>query len=222
MEKDSVVVTHNYLETSQEKITNGEIGVWLRLIRDRRWSRRQKHQLLKAFQTPKNIYQASSADYAEVITGRVCNGALDVVQFDENVLLQDYSWLEKEDADCISYNSPLYPEQLRQIADPPLALFVLGNVSLLHEPQIAIVGSRRPTPVGSKLARQLAQDLSGLGLVITSGLALGVDGLSHMGALDKSNPTIAVMGCGLDTVYPTRHRELFDRVRQHGLCSIGS
>ena len=217
MEKDSAVVTHDLLKVNHEQAANDEITSWLRLIRDRRWSRRQKHQLLKAFQTPNNIYQASCDDYAGVITGKKQKGVFDAVQFDENVLQQDYSWLEREGAACITYNSPLYPEQLRQIADPPLALFVLGNVSLLHEPQIAIVGSRRPTPIGSKLARQLAKDLSELGIVITSGLALGVDGLSHMGALDKSNPTIAVMGCGLDTVYPARHRELFDRVRQHGL-----
>jgi len=82
---------------------------------------------------------------------------------------------------------------------------------------VAIVGSRRPTPIGAKVAKELANDLSRSGLTITSGMALGVDGLSHQGALDNAGSTIAVLGCGLDVVYPARHRGMYINIKQHGL-----
>lgn len=197
---------------------NDELIAWLTLIRDCRWSRRQKHELIRRFGTPQAIYQASIETLYSGVSGRVKPG---FTKFNVQALMpkvtQDLSWIEAHGASLITYGDSNYPVLLRQIDDPPLALFALGDTSLLCEPQIAIVGSRRPTPIGAKVARQVSQELSTLGIVITSGMALGVDGLAHQGALDQGNPTIAVMGCGLDTVYPSRHKKMFEQIQSIGL-----
>jgi len=109
-----------------------------------------------------------------------------------------------------------YPALLREIPDPPVALYVVGERQWLTRPQLAIVGSRNPTPAGTEHARAFAGSLAQMGLVITSGLALGIDGAAHRGALDAGAATVAVCGTGLDRVYPARHRELAHAIAEHG------
>ncbi|MCL4163056.1 UNVERIFIED_CONTAM: hypothetical protein GTU68_005066, partial [Idotea baltica] len=106
---------------------------------------------------------------------------------------------------------------LSQISDPPVCLFASGNLPLLLEPKISIVGSRRPTPAGVNMCQSIAKDLAYLGLIVTSGMALGVDAISHKSALQVNEPTIAVMGCGLDIISPARHRALFNSIVRKGL-----
>lgn len=110
-----------------------------------------------------------------------------------------------------------YPEALRHIHDAPLLLYTLGTPALLGRDQIGIVGSRHATRPGLDHARRFAAELSRRELVVTSGLALGVDGAAHAGALDAGFPTIAVIGCGLDQIYPRQHRKLGQRVIEQGL-----
>lgn len=107
----------------------------------------------------------------------------------------------------ITYGSSAYPKQLKEIYDPPLVLWVKGNTELLASRQIALVGSRAATPHGMAMAKQLASQLS-KELTITSGLAIGVDGASHQGALEANGPTIAVVGTGINRMYPARHKKL--------------
>ncbi|WP_407943939.1 DNA-processing protein DprA [Marinobacter salinisoli] len=115
------------------------------------------------------------------------------------------------------WSDPRYPEPLRHIHDAPLVLYTQGDVSLLTREQIAVVGSRDATPTGLALARRFAAELSEHDLLVTSGLALGVDGAAHAGALDVEAPTLAVIGSGLDGIYPSRHRPLAQRILRHGL-----
>jgi len=110
-----------------------------------------------------------------------------------------------------------YPEQLRHIHDAPLVLYTLGDTELMARDQVGIIGSRKATPAGLDHARRFAAELSSRELLVTSGLALGVDGAAHAGALDAGFPTIAVVGRGLDRIYPHQHRRLGERVIQHGL-----
>jgi DNA processing protein len=117
----------------------------------------------------------------------------------------------------LTWPDPDYPEQLRHIHDAPLVLYTLGDTGLLAREQIGIVGSRKATPAGLDHARRFAAELSTRELLVTSGLALGVDGAAHAGALDAGFPTIAVIGCGLDRIYPHQHRRLGERVIAHGL-----
>lgn len=110
-----------------------------------------------------------------------------------------------------------YPEQLKHIHDAPLVLYTLGDTGLLGREQIGIIGSRKATRAGLDHARRFAAELSARELLVTSGLALGVDGAAHAGALDAGFPTTAVIGCGLDRIYPNQHRRLGERVVAEGL-----
>ena len=115
-----------------------------------------------------------------------------------------------------------YPELLKQIADPPCVLYALGKPelakSLLSDPQLGIVGSRSASAQGKEIATLFASRLASSGLVITSGLASGVDGAAHRGAMQPSiGSTIAVAACGLDRVYPAEHRQLAKQISERGL-----
>ena len=109
-----------------------------------------------------------------------------------------------------------YPALLRQIPDPPAYLFVRGRIPLLPTAGVAIVGSRRCSPYGRNVARRFGYELAARGITVTSGLALGIDAAAHDGALEAGGGTIAVLGCGVDVVYPTAHRALYERVLAAG------
>jgi len=127
--------------------------------------------------------------------------------------LRDLEWLDSQaDVHLLSSAEEAYPDLLRQIPKMPPLLFVRGDIQLLGLPQIAIVGSRNPTGGGRDNARLFAEFLAAHGFAITSGLALGVDAAAHEGALRAKGKTIAVMGTGLDLVYPSRHRGLAQEI----------
>ncbi|MFO7602740.1 MAG: DNA-processing protein DprA, partial [Gammaproteobacteria bacterium] len=128
----------------------------------------------------------------------------------------DLEWLQQPAAHIIGLNDPTYPALLKEIPDPPALLFVYGDPAVLNLPQLAMVGSRNPSPMGAETARDFAGHLAGWGLGITSGLAQGIDAASHAGALDAGGVTIAVTGTGLDRVYPAQHRDLAHRIAEQG------
>jgi DNA processing protein len=109
-----------------------------------------------------------------------------------------------------------YPDLLRAVPDPPLVLWTEGDQSLLARPAVALVGSRDALPSSLIVARTLARELASCGLVVVSGMALGIDAAAHEGALDAGGPTIAVVGSGLNRVYPAAHRDLAARIRAGG------
>jgi DNA processing protein len=128
------------------------------------------------------------------------------------------AWLEQPGHTLIVRGQPLYPERLAAIADPPPALWVDGNdPALLSEPQLAIVGSRHASRNGEITAESFALEIGRLGIVITSGLAAGIDAAGHRGALAGGGHTIAVTGGGIDCIYPARNRKLADAIRARGL-----
>src|SRR5690554_526643 len=120
---------------------------------------------------------------------------------------QSRAWLQQADCHLLTIDDPHYPPLLREISDPPLVLFVQGSAQLLSDPQIAMVGTRHPGPHGASTARAFARDFTENGLTVTSGMALGIDGACHQGALDAHGQTIAVWGTGLANCYPRRHRQ---------------
>jgi len=139
-----------------------------------------------------------------------------IKQPDQDRLDSALRWLDHPSHHLISRNDEYYPPLLRRIADAPLALFVNGSPEWFLRPQLAIVGSRNATPGGLSIAREFAEDLSRAGMVITSGLALGVDGVAHRAAMDVGGITLAVSGTGPDQVYPARHRDLALRIVDNG------
>jgi len=134
-------------------------------------------------------------------------------QIDENL-----SWLDETSKRyIICFDDGRYPKQLKEISNPPLLLYCQGDISLLNNPQIALVGSRNCTPYGQEKSYQFAAELVQSGFTVTSGLALGIDGFAHQGALDAGGKTIAVLGTGLNNIYPKRHTKLALQVIDNGL-----
>jgi len=204
------------LDNNTNSIADEQLN-WLRLIRDRRWSASQKYQLLDQLGSPDEIYALPLKDRLTLIGDRLSNKNNKPSSELDAELRRDMTWLRQPNHALITLNDATYPKLLRQIADPPIALFAIGNPKHLLEPKVSIVGSRRPTPIGVKVARQIASELTEFGVVVTSGMALGIDGLAHEAALQLGEPTIAVMGCGLDKIYPNRNRALFEQISEQGL-----
>lgn len=128
----------------------------------------------------------------------------------------DLNWASAAGCHIISCRDPRYPPLLQQLADRPPLLFVQGDLGLLASPQLAIVGSRSPTTVGHDTARDFAHHLAGVGLTITSGLALGIDAASHRGAIESGGATLAVTATGPDRIYPARNRDLAHAIIDSG------
>ena len=119
--------------------------------------------------------------------------------------------------EIVSYQDPRYPRYLKEIFDPPVLLYARGRAELLTGHNLAVVGSRRPSPYGMSVAQKLGRELVQTGLVVVSGMARGVDSLAHRGALDAGGSTIAVLGCGVDVVYPRENEKLAQRIVERGL-----
>jgi DNA processing protein len=131
------------------------------------------------------------------------------------------AWLEQPQHHVVPFTDPSYPALLCRAERYPTALYVVGNLGALNDPQLAIVGSRNPTAQGRDTAQDLAESLAGRGLAITSGLALGIDSAAHRGALMAQGITLAVLGSGADVVYPPSNRPLSVEIRQQGALVSG-
>lgn len=137
-------------------------------------------------------------------------------QVDRNGVKRDLAWAEHQDHGIICHDHPAYPEQLKSINQPPYLLYAIGDTDYLQRPQLAMVGSRHPTAAGRKIAEEFARHLSDSGLTITSGLARGIDGASHKGALDGLAGSVAVVANGLDSIYPSQHTQLARQIAAQG------
>lgn len=126
------------------------------------------------------------------------------------------AWLQQPQNSLLSYDCPDYPPLLKEIPDPPLLLYVSGDPGVLQLPQLAIVGSRSASRNGVELSKSFASSLTSAGMIVTSGLARGVDGAAHAAAVALSRPTVAVLGSGLLKIYPRQHQQLADGIIEQG------
>jgi len=187
-----------------------ELVAWLTLLHTPRLGSRTISKLLSQFHTATNII-----DHAKELTNKHLRGALRSPN--KQAIESDLAWLiSKPDQHIIHLNDPAYPPLLKLIADPPPVLFVAGDPNCLSLPQLGIVGSRNPTASGLESAHNFASELGQHGLTICSGLALGIDGAAHSGALHANAQTVAVIGSGLDRLYPARHARLAGRIKRQG------
>jgi DNA processing protein len=201
-------------------IDRDEFAAWLRLLETPGVGRPAARALLARFGSPEAAIGASTSARAQVVARSAAEALASPPEQFEQRLAAAWRWLEQqadEPRDAISLGDARYPPALLETADPPLLLYARGRFELLHAPAIAIVGSRNPTPQGLENARAFAAHLAGAGWTIVSGLALGIDGAAHEGALGSPASTIAVVGTGLDIDYPTRHRALTARIARDGL-----
>jgi len=188
---------------------------WVGLSRIEGLGVRGVHKLVSHFGSPKAAYMASLTELeGSGLPATVCHSI-----FSQSGLKEAEKEIEaaaKSDCQLIDYESLAYPSMLRQIADPPLVLYVRGDIGALSGHCLAIVGSRRPSAYGLQVARRLARDLAERNLVIVSGLARGIDSAAHHGALEGKGKTIAVQGRGMDGIYPAENRRLADKILESG------
>ncbi len=194
-----------------------ELGAWLQLQLAPGIGRESARRLLRAFGTPQGVVAASRAALSEVIGPRQADAMARGAAPMPAALAAARRWLEGgSDRHVLTLGDPAYPPALLHSPDPPLLLYVQGDPAALCAASIAVVGSRKPSAQGLDNARHFAQALGEAGLVVVSGLALGIDAAAHEGALAGGASTIAVLGTGIDRIYPPRHAGLAARIAGQG------
>ncbi|MEI6413988.1 MAG: DNA-processing protein DprA, partial [Pseudomonadota bacterium] len=184
---------------------------WLALVRTPGIGPRRGRRLLARFGNPALV---RAAPWGELRGLGLSEAALQALT-EPTGLEADLDWALEPDQTLLPLTDPRYPARLRDLPDSPLLLYVKGDPAWLAWPQIAVVGSRNPSSAGCQTARQFGRALAERGLAVTSGLATGIDGCAHEGALETGG-TLAVMGTGLDRVYPSSHRALAHRIAGQG------
>jgi len=177
---------------------------------------RTSAKLLERFRTPQAIFRASRTELETAgVSGAVAQSIASGITFEDAA--GQHEKMAQAGAVLITFGDPRYPQLLREIFDPPIILFARGRVELLQSLAVAVVGTRRPTPYGLAVAERLSGDLAHAGLTIVSGMARGVDTAAHKGALSCGGDTVAVLGCGVDVVYPAENRKLAAELAAKGL-----
>ncbi len=193
---------------------NTESEAWLLLSQAQGIGSRYFQRLLDRFGEATQALQAPRQQLSDLGIPQKTIDALK--QMRRESITPTLAWLSKPGHHLLTLADEDYPGLLRQIDDPPPVLYLIGDPELLHQPQLAVVGSRNPTASGLDNAREFARTLASAGLVITSGLAIGIDGAAHLGAL-AGGRTLAVLGTGPDRIYPASHRDLAHRIAERGL-----
>ena len=173
-------------------------------------------RLLQRFRSPQAIFRASRTELeAAGASGAAAQSVASGCSFEDAAAQQQK--MREAGAVAIAIDDPRYPPLLKEIFDPPVVLFARGRVELLGSILLGVVGTRRPTPYGTAVAERLSADLSRAGLTIASGMARGIDSAAHKGTLAAGGCTVAVLGCGVDVVYPQENRKLAAELAVKGL-----
>ena len=190
-------------------MVDNEYWIWLSRIEG--LNPKLLNVLLKKYESPKGLWNKTKEQlvedgvkepYANEITNSIYRQNLD----------KYLKYMKENYIDLINIYDKDYPQRLKQIYDPPVVIFVRGNKQILNEKCLSIVGCRNCTKYGENVAKKLAYNLSLNNINIVSGLAKGIDSFAHIGAIKAQGKTIAVVGCGLDTVYPKENKELFNKI----------
>lgn len=194
---------------------NPELREWVWFANLKGIMTRKKNELLELFGTPASIYEADAAALAK--TGILSRENIDAILSEEPRKTVDETMekLALNNISVITQQDGAYPELLKNIADPPVCLYIKGNMSH-DEISIAVVGSRRASGYGITTSRKISSELAEFGICVISGMARGIDTAAHQGALSSGGRTIAVFGCGLDIVYPPENRRLMERIIENG------
>lgn len=200
-----------------------ELAAWLRLALTPGVGNQAGRRLLAAFGLPQAIFEQTAGALQQVVEPALATALQTHPPGFELQFAATLAWLEQDASRraVLTLGDAAYPQALLQIEDPPLMLYRLGQAATASAPAVAVVGSRNPTPQGLLNARQFARAFAEAGVTVVSGLALGIDGAAHEGALEgapaDAMATIAVVGTGLDRVYPARHLQLAHRIAERGM-----
>ena len=203
------------IDDQQGKLSSTDLNLWLWLNHIPGLGNAAFCQLLAKFGSPEGIFSAKLNQLREIVNDEIAQKISKGVNVD--AIAPTLKWLEKDNVHLITLADSTYPQKLLEVSNPPALLFAIGHLHWLNHPTIAMVGSRSPTPQGEKNAEDFAKSLCEQGLCVVSGMALGIDGAAHRGALKANGATIAVVGTGLDIVYPARHRDLAHKIAERGL-----
>ncbi len=205
-----------------------ELAAWLRLSLTPGIGNEGARRLLAAFGLPLNVFVQEAVALQQLLSDAQVRALQTEPEPLEDLVQRTWDWLNPAESGpprgILSLADADYPEALLHAGNPPLLLYTLGQYRLTRKlgldaaaPSVAVVGNRNPTPQGAANAQAFSRSLSEAGLVVISGLALGVDGAAHAGALEGPSATVAVVGTGLDRVYPKRHLDLAHRIAAQGL-----
>ena len=210
------------VRTEQMSQTENSLRNWLALTHVPKLGPVRIHSLLEIFDNPTVILNAGRSGWKQAGLSEKMIQHLSAPDWDK--VDADLKWAEQENAGIITLDDDRYPVMLKNIPDAPPLLYILGQAEVLKQPQLAIVGSRNPTHAGKDIAHDFAVYLANMGMTITSGMALGIDAAAHQGALDSLHTsagghglTVAVMGTGLDRVYPAKNRDLAHKIAEKGV-----
>jgi len=190
------------------------LKTWLALSLTRGLGGENARRLLKEFGSPDAVFSASTNSLKTIVKADLAASISQGV--DDEVLSPIWDWLEDSNNHIVTLADNEYPQSLLNIPDPPLLIYVKGRLDLLNKSAIAVVGSRNATPQGMSNAEAFAKSMSNDGLCIVSGMAHGIDSAAHRGALQGPGRSIAVVGTGLDKVYPAANRDLAHELAQQG------
>ena len=194
---------------------NSQLHSWLVLLHAAAQAGPDLHQVLEKLETPEAVVHAAGTGLLD--RSHLPEKALECLRNpDRKEIERELRWLERPDHHLIRFTSPGYPPLLKQIAAPPPGLFVHGDPGVLMTHQVAVVGSRRPTVDGRTDTRYFAGQLAKYGITVTSGLAHGIDAEAHRGALAQQGRTVAVLGSGLDCIYPKANAGLAGKISEKG------
>ncbi|MGI6460975.1 MAG: DNA-processing protein DprA [Candidatus Hydrogenedentales bacterium] len=171
-------------------------------------------RLLARFRTPSHVFEAPYSMVADLVGPKLAERIRQYAATNEAAGQE--AAMEEWGAQLITLENPRYPLRLAEIYDPPLLLFVRGSLPADQEPYVALVGTRRASPYGIRIADRLARELAARGITVASGMAMGIDAAAHRGALDAGGRTIAVLGCGVDVVYPPQNAQLMKDIAASG------
>ena len=201
-----------------DTIDGAEFEAWFRLAHTPGVSREAARSLLASFGSAAAVWAAGEAGCKQVVTAKVAGALFRPAEDSRPWLAAAQHWLgAAPQHGCLTLGDRRYPQALLQTADPPLLLYTQGSLDALALQALAIVGSRSPTPGGAQNAKSFAKDLAGQGWLVVSGLARGIDAAAHEGALATGGLTLAVVGTGLDQVYPPQNADLARRIAATGL-----
>lgn len=215
----------------QTELTRPVLAGWLRLQQTGAVGLLTAHKLLERFRRPQAIFEAERGALLEVVSARQADALLSppsaaVADNIEAWLDTMLAWQAQPGNRLLPFDHPDYPEYLRQIVAAPLLLYVKGHAALLARRSVAVVGSRNASRQGVLNAERMAQTLSDAGVTVVSGLALGIDAAAHLGGLSGPGGTIAVLGTGIDRIYPARNGALARRIAEEGCivseCPLGT
>lgn len=196
-----------------EELENKRYWIWLSLIKN--LGSKRKLKLLELYKTPEEIYKLTKEELINIngIGEAIANNI--IISKNEKILNYHIKYMNENNIKIININEREYPQALKEIYDPPISLYVKGNIEKLNNKNIGIVGCRECTTYGKKSAEYFSYNLSKQNINIVSGLAKGIDSYAHLGSLNTGN-TIAVLGNGLDMIYPKENLELANEIVKRG------